>query len=61
MNYLEKVKTEHITNCPKVLAIIQEMQDVIDKQERRLSEWEQPVPAINLVDGVRNPLIDEAG
>jgi len=32
----------------------------VKELKRTLSQYEQDVPAINLVDGVRNPLIDEA-
>lgn len=53
MNYLEKVKSEHITNCPKVLSIIQEMQDVIDNQARTLSQYEQKVDWIDIPDFLR--------
>lgn len=60
MNYLEKVKSEHITNCPKVLAIIQEMQDKIDSQARTISQWEQPVQPIE-IDDLPNILRKQAG
>jgi len=59
MNYYKKVKEEHITNNTKVLAIIKEMQGKIDFYEKTLLQYEQPVPKINMIDGVPNMLASE--